>query len=659
MLKNLNWSNKYDLLIEKRSDNQDALNFIDLIAKTNDCIFLTWKAGTGKSTLIKDIIELAKSVNEYPLVLWSTGISALNVWWQTVHSFFSLWIEDITYKNIQYYIKDRTNKKYKLKKEKVHILEKIPFIIIDEISMLSSNILDCIDFQMRYYLTKKTWDESLIKKPFAWKQLIFVWDVFQLPPVKTIERENKIWDLYKSERFFDSKVFKKLNYLWVELKKSYRQAQDQYFVEVLDAIRHETFDEKHIEILNRQQIKQLDKQIILLSTHRNKVSNINNIRLSELKWQEEIFDANTEWIFPNSMKRAEEVLKLKVGAKVVLLTNDTGKNWVNGSIGTITNILKNNKYEEDNDDDYYFEDSLEIDIDWKRCYVKKHIRDNTTTIVWWNLEKEVLWTYTQFPVQLAYAMTIHKSQWLTFDHCQVELSDTFAWWQAYTALSRSKTLDWLKIYWNFRKEHIFFDQRIKDFIKEEFQEKICNDLTDIEFIDLVGKEVPPIIDFETNETEILTETQNKEFEKNDEKLFQELVKVRFELSKEEKLPAYCIFHDTVLRDIAKYKPQNKSDMLKIKWIKEKKFEKYGQIIIDKIKELWYESVERTVNNDEKSYMEVQKMLHPNAYKKWENYDDEKLKKLFRKWVPIKALSKIFKRNVWWIMSRLKKLWLIK
>lgn len=112
MLKNLNWSNKYDLLIEKRSDNQDALNFIDLIAKTNDCIFLTWKAGTGKSTLIKDIIELAKSVNEYPLVLWSTGISALNVWWQTVHSFFSLWIEDITYKNIQYYIKDRTNKKW-------------------------------------------------------------------------------------------------------------------------------------------------------------------------------------------------------------------------------------------------------------------------------------------------------------------------------------------------------------------------------------------------------------------------------------------------------------------------------------------------------------------------------------------------------------------
>ncbi len=584
MLKNINWLNMYKLLKEKRADNKDALNFIDLVSKTNDCVFLTWKAGTGKSTLIKDIIDLAKNVDEYPLVLWSTWISALNVWWQTVHSFFSLWIEHVKFQDIQHYIKDKKNRKYKLKKDKRKILEKVPFVVIDEISMLSSNIIDCVNFMMKYYLAKQTWNDELISKPFGWKQVIFVWDVFQLPPVKNREWEEKVWESYDSEWFFDSTTFKKLNYWWIELKKSYRQANDQDFAEILDAIRYEIFDEEHIEKLNKQKTENLDKEIVLLSTHRNKVSNINDIRLSELEWKEEMFYASEDWLFPNSMKKVEESLRLKIGAKVMLVTNDVEKRWVNGSVWIIKDIWI---------DDYEDQQYLEIDINRENIYVKKHRRDNKIVTIsnWWRLEEEILWTYTQFPVQLAYAMTIHKSQWLTFDNCQIDLSNTFTGWQAYTALSRSRTLNWLKIFWEVKKEQIFFDERIKIFIKNSFQEKVYNIDSNIDFFvedndhQDFEKEIISINESEKKEKEVDDIVLSDE----DLNLFEKLKKVRLDFAKEEDVPAYFVFSNKVLKRIALYKPQSKKNMLKIKWIKEKKFEKYGQIFIDKIKELWYKS----------------------------------------------------------------------
>ncbi len=577
--------NRYKDFENKWKDNPDAISFLNVVEKGNQCVFLTGKAGTGKSELVKDIIHIYSQEEQTPLILWSTGISALNVWWQTVHSFFSLWIENIKFQDIKHYILDNKNKKYKLKKSKIEILKKVPFIVIDEISMVSSNIIDCVNFMMKYYLAKETGNTELISKPFGWKKIIFVGDLFQLPPVRTRDRENKIWKFYTSEWFFDSIAFKNLNYVGIELKKSYRQKNDQYFAEILDAIRYEEFTDEHIKVLNTQKTHEYDKEIVLLSTHRSKVSNINDRRLSELWWEEEIMYASSDWIFPDSMKKVEEVLKLKIGAKVMLLTNDgMEKRWVNWSVGIIKDIVL---------DDYEDEEYLEINIDGRHVYVKKHRRENKiVSISNWKLTEKILWSYTQFPIQLAYAMTIHKSQWLTFDRCQLDLSNTFTGWQAYTALSRSRTLDWLKIFWEIKKEHIFFDKKIKTFIQDNFKKRIYNDNNDKNYTENHEHEdfEEEIIDLKINLDKKIKEKKEKNddilLDTEDTQLFEELRKLRLDLARQEWMPPYIVFSDKVLKNITKTKPQNKEEMLKIKWIRERKFEKYGQIFIDKIKELW-------------------------------------------------------------------------
>lgn len=224
------YKDSYKLVLDKWKDNADAISFLKLLDETDECCFLTGKAGTGKSTLIKDIIDFAKEIGKAPLVLGSTGISALNIGGQTVHSFFSLGIENVFPKEIKPYLVDKKNRKYKLKKSKVQTLLNVPFVVIDEIGMLNANTIDCINLLMKYYMTKETGDDSLAKKPFGGKPVIFVGDVFQLPPVSTQERRAKFGEQYASERFFDSITFKKkLTYTTIELKKNYRQEYDTFF----------------------------------------------------------------------------------------------------------------------------------------------------------------------------------------------------------------------------------------------------------------------------------------------------------------------------------------------------------------------------------------------------------------------------------------------
>lgn len=280
----------YKVLLDKRKDNADALYFLKSLDESDDCCFLTGKAGTGKSTLIKDIIDFCKEIGKAPLVLGSTGISALNVGGQTVHSFFSLGIENVFPKEIKPYLADKKNRKYKLKKSKIQTLVNVPFVVIDEIGMLNANTIDCMDLLMKQCLAKELADDTLLKKPFGGKPVIFVGDVFQLPPVSTQERRAKFGEVYASERFFDSITFKTtLSYQVIELKKNYRQEYDTFFGDMLDGIRNETISDHHLALLN-QQIGEATPDVILLSTHRGRVDDINNKKIRELPGREYIYE---------------------------------------------------------------------------------------------------------------------------------------------------------------------------------------------------------------------------------------------------------------------------------------------------------------------------------------------------------------------------------
>ena len=435
--------------ISKWKDNDEAIKFLYLVSQGKNCIFLTGKAWSWKSTLIKDIINVAKKKKNAPIVLWSTWISALNVWWQTIHSFFRINPTPIYYKDYLR-LKTRTS----IKKDRIEWLKESPFIIIDEISMVHSYLIDILDVSLKYYLKNS--------KPFWWKQMIFVWDVYQLPPVRQKDRWEKFWWKYKSERFFDSESFSDLNYNIIELIKNYRQANDNDLASILNHIREQRITDEDIETLNKCRDTVIENDAITLFSRRLKVDLYNQEWLSRIVWKEYILRWYSRWEFSKE-KPVEEEITVKIWAKIIMRSNDSDWFWVNWSFWIIKDII-----EKDWDVNH-----LVVEIDWINCDVYRYEWENNSYELWEDnvLKEIVLWTYRQFPVQLAYAITIHKSQWLTFDHCQMELQDVFAWWQGYTALSRVKSLSWLKIKWSVDKESFYFSNRIFEF-KEWMKDKV-------------------------------------------------------------------------------------------------------------------------------------------------------------------------------------------
>ena len=424
---------------------QDALN---LITHTHQSVFLTGKAGTGKSTFLKYICQHTKK--KY-VVLAPTGIAAINAGGVTLHSFFKLpfrpMLPDDPDLSTQ---RGRIYDFFKYPKEKRKILQEVELIIIDEISMVRADLIDCIDKILRVF-------SGNARMPFGGKQLLFVGDVFQLEPVVKVDEREILARFYPNPFFFSAHVFQAINLVPIELRKVYRQ-RDSHFVQILDRIRANEASTQELRALNTRCFPTFEPQnedmFVTLATRRDQVDHINEKKLAELPGDEFVSVGKLEGEFPESSLPTQLRLSIKEQAQVIFIDNDRDRRWVNGTIGMVSGI--------DADGKVYvlLENGVEHLVEpttwrnYKYAYNEEEKR----------IEEEIIGTFEQLPLRLAWAITIHKSQGLTFSRVVVDLTGgVFAGGQTYVALSRCTSLEGLVLRSPVKQQDIFVRKEIVSF----------------------------------------------------------------------------------------------------------------------------------------------------------------------------------------------------
>ncbi|WP_300699224.1 tetratricopeptide repeat protein [uncultured Bacteroides sp.] len=425
---------------------QDALN---LIQYTRQSVFLTGKAGTGKSTFLKYICQNTKKKH---VVLAPTGIAAINAGGSTLHSFFKLpfypLLPDDPNLSLQ---RGRIHEFFKYTKPQRKLLEELELIIIDEISMVRADLIDAVDRILRVYSRN-------LREPFGGKQLLLVGDVFQLEPVVKSDEREILNRFYPTAYFFSAKVFSQIDLVSIELQKVYRQT-DKVFVGVLDHIRSNTAGSADLQLLNTRYGTDIEEHeedmYITLATRRDNVDYINDRKLAELPGVPVTFHGEVTGDFPESSLPTSRELVLKPGAQVIFIKNDFDHRWVNGTIGVVSGF-------DEEDETLYIitDDGKECDVkpeSWKNIRYKYNEKKK-------EIEEEVLGTFSQFPVRLAWAITIHKSQGLTFSRVVIDFTGgVFAGGQAYVALSRCTSLEGIQLKRPVNRADIFVRPEIVHF----------------------------------------------------------------------------------------------------------------------------------------------------------------------------------------------------
>ncbi|MCD0475706.1 helix-turn-helix domain-containing protein [Flavobacterium sp. EDS] len=483
--------------------SEAAAYTLQFINQTQRSVFLTGKAGTGKTTLLREIIE---TTHKNTVVVAPTGIAALNAGGVTIHSMFQLpfagFIPDNSSpqfsETTKFETKATLRRHFKMNNVKRAVIRNMELLVIDEVSMLRADLLDAMDFMMQT-VRKNSY-------PFGGVQVLFIGDLLQLPPVIRDEEWRTLRTYYRGKFFFHSHVIQQNPPLYIELSKIFRQTDDS-FISVLNNLRNNQITPQDIQSLNQYVQPDFDLKnnpgYITLTTHNAKADTINNQAINDLKGKMNNYFPDIVGDFPEKIYPLDPNLQLKVGAQVMFVKNDLSfdKNYFNGKMGVIKSLSSQEIMVHFPEEDK----TIEVEkYEWQNIRYKV---DEMTQ----EIEEEVLGTFVQYPIKLAWAITVHKSQGLTFDKAALDVSQVFLPGQAYVALSRLRSLNGLILLSPLRMNGISNDQDVMDYALNKASEELLKNSLHFETKNFIHKYLANSFDW----ADLAQEWRNHQYSYND------------------------------------------------------------------------------------------------------------------------------------------------